>query len=606
MARNIVDIIQRILITGDAGVVRTFANITQAGVSAFGAIGRAAATVSAPFRKFEADLATVEKRAQTFGRSIAQVGSSVGSFAGRVTAATAGLAAAGGFALRGILSISTALKSVSAAVIEQRLAASQNAAQTKRDIQTDFQHANALEDLRHQWANNKISIEEYAESLRELRRTQARQLEQQRIMASEQEDIREQQAKDTAEAQKRALQIKLEAQYGGALAAVLQNLANVLDSVRQRFLGTFGPRIAEFLTNVVQGISNAAPAIFAVFDSIAKQIEATFSKSKLSTDGVIKAIIKFAQDAANIINTIVIPAFQGLVSILETIAGFINAVFGTNFTAGTLIAAAIVLKLTGLFGALFGVIKLVGAAISLFAAAFGPVGIAIAVVVGIIATQLIPWLMKLDWAGFAKKATDAWQTIKDAVGSVAGAIMAAWEGVKTFFRDTIASIIGFFDRLIAKVKEFLGLTGGTAAGSSLAAAAGANDIGAFARGGLFRGRPGKDTNLAWLTDKEFIINPKATKFWGPEFLHMINRMVNPIRGFADGGLNSLTPSMPRVAFAGSGGNSSGRRPMTLVIGDQEFDGLTVEDRTAESMGRYAQRRGVRSAGRRPMWFGGGR
>lgn len=599
------DIIQRFRVTGDDSATAAFKNIAQAGSAAFSALGNAVGKLTAPLRKADVDLAQVERRADTFGRSINRAANQIASAATRVTGATAGLTAAGGAMLRGVLNISTALKSVQAGLIEQRLAASQATAETKRAITTDFSHANAMEDLRLAFAKGKIGMNEYVEQLQELRRTQARQVEQQRILENEAERLREEQAKAMEDAQKRAVIIKLEAQYGGALAAVLVNMANVLDSVRQRFLGAFGPRIAELLTTVVQSISNAAPQIFAIFDTMAKQIEAAFKASGLSIDSVIKGIVQFAADVAKIITTIVIPAFTAFMGVLQSIATFINTIFGTNFTGSTILAAAVVLKITGIFGALVGVVKLVIAGVGLLTAAFSPLGIAIAAVVAAI-VLLAPIIAKIDWAGFAKTATDAWNSIMGVIGTVAEAIKSTWTGVVKFFQDAINSIIGFFNDLIKKVKEFLGLTGSTG-GGSMANALGAGDIGGMARGGLFRGRrKGVDTNLAWLTDQEYIINPRATKFWGTDFLGAINRMVNPIRGFAEGGLNSITSPMPRVAFAGGSSGRATSRPLTLVIGDQEFGGLTVEDNTAENMARYATRRGVRSAGRRPLWFGGGR
>lgn len=609
MARNVQDILQRILISGESGVISAFGKIANAGTSAFTSIGNAVGRATAPFSKFTADLDNVEKKANAFGRSLADAGSKIGSFATRMSAAGAALTAGGGLLAKGMLGISTAVKSVSASLIEQKLAASQATGEQKKAIQTNFAHSNALSDLNAEWATGKLTVEQYAEQLRKLNREQEREVAQQKEMERAAERLREEQAAAMAEAQKRQVQIKLEAQYGGALASVILNLANVLDTVRQRFFSAFGPRIAQMLTAVIQGISEAAPQIFAIFDKIASSFEAAFAKSGITVQGLIKGILSFAEQASNIIINVVIPAFKIFVDILNVIAEAINKVFGTNFSASTIVAAIAIGKLTGAFSLLVSGIKLAATAFGVLRAAAGPWGLLItAIAVGI--TLLIPLLEKVDWAGWAKTATDAWKNIKDIVGAVADGIVAAWTGVVDFFRSAINSIIGFFKDLIKTVKEFLGLTGGTSGGGgSLGDALGANDIPGRARGGLFRGRrSGTDQNLAWLTDKEYVINPKATRYWGVDFLNMINRMSGGIRGFAEGGLNSAL-SMPaaRVAFAGgSAGGSTNQRPLVLNIGDQEFTGLTVEDRTADNMARFAQRRGVRSAGRRPLWFGGTR
>jgi hypothetical protein len=604
MASGIVDIIQRILISGDREVTGAFDRIATAGGNAFASLSQAAQRVVAPFTKFQANLDNVEQRANSFGRSVADTGSSIGTFATRVAVVGAAVGAVGVKFLSSTLNISTALKSVSASLIEQRAASSDNVREQKKAVLTDFSHANALEDLRLEYIHGKVSIEQYTEQRKELNRTQQRASEQQRILQLQAEAFREEQAKDQEAAAKRAISIRLEAQYGGALASVLINLANVLDSVRQRFLGTFGPQIATFLTNIVNAVRDAAPAIFDQFQRVANAIEAAIKGSGSTIDDVIKNTVKFGGDLANAFITIIIPAAQGFFKVLQTIAEFINSIFGTNFSAGALIAAGIVLKITGLFGLLGNVVGVLIKGVGLLFAAFGPVGIIVGIIIALILTQLIPLLAKIDWAAIGKMASDAWKVVQDAVTSAGDTITKVWTGVVDFFKGAVNNIIGFFNDLIAKVKEFLGLTGGSAAGTLTRENIGDVPLG-LAGGGLFRGRGGIDQNLVRLSDNEFVINPRATRHWGVGFLNAINAMVNP-RGFADGGLvGGLTASVPRVAFAGAAaGGGRGGRPLTLVIGDQEFDGLTVQDDTADNMARFAQRRGVRSGGRKPLWFGG--
>jgi hypothetical protein len=648
---SVQDIIQRILIEGDRAAISVFNRIGSAGEAAFSAVGAAADRVAAPFKGFQANLDDVENKAKSFGTSVRDLGTSLGSLVSRVGVATAGLAAGGGLILKGMLNISTALKEVSASIIQQRLAIGETSKEQKKAVITDFAHANALEDLALKFretirsindtrdaqedldrnlAAGKITAKQYADQQaemqfqvaratrkafedrqrqeKELRDQQARSLAQARQLAVEEEDIRQQRAQDEAIAQRRQIALKLEATYGAALAGVLINLGNVLDSVRQRFLGTFGPQIASFLTSVVQAIQNAAPEIFAVFQKVSDAIASTFKQSGLSADEVVKGFVKFGGDVANIFIKIVIPAISGFIAILTEVAQFINAIFGTNFTASTLVAAALILKVTGFFGLFVNVIRLAVTGIGLLFTSFGPLGIAIGIIVAIIATQLIPLLAKIDWAAVAQKASDAWKFVTDAFNTAVAAIKGVWNSVVEFFQTKINAIIGFFNDLIAKVREFLGLTGGSAAGSQLAADAGANDIGKFAGGGLFRGRGGNDRNVIAVSDYEYIVNPKAVRHWGVGFLNAINAMSNPLRGFAAGGLVApMTGAAPAVAFARSGNAAGGGgRPLVLQIGDQVFDGLTVQDNTADSMARYAQRRGVRSAGRRPMWFGGGK
>lgn len=600
------DILQRILLEGTQSITKQLSELGSAGEAAFTAIGLAASKVSAPFTRFERDLTKVEAAAKQTGSGLRTAADGAASFGTRIAATGAAVAGAGAFIFAGALKITTALRSIRDGLVEQRLAASQNAGIQKKNIQTDFAQANALQDLHREVVKGKISYEEYTAQLTELTFQQERQRRQQVQLEAEQENIRKEQAKDTAAAQRRAQQLRLEAQFGSSLATTLERLAAVLETVRDRFFAAFGPRISEFLLSIGNALNNNVERFIALFDQLAKGVADAFGKSKVTVDGVIKSLAQFGTDIVKAITSVVIPALLLMLSVIQKIADLINATFGTNFTASALIAAAIVIKLTGLFGVLQGAVVLVIGAVRLLFATFGPLGIIIGVIVALIATQLIPLLSTIDWGKIAATALAAWNSIRDAVVTALTTIKDTWNAIVAFFDQKIKAIIGFFDNLIRKVKELLGLTG-SSANSKLSQDAGIGDIGGFAKGGLFRGRGGKDTNLAWLTDREFIINPAATKFWGTDILHAINSMANPFRGFNAGGLVGAmmqSPSIPR--FAEGGLNATPTRPLTLVIGDQEFAGLTVQDDTADNMARYAARRGVRQAGRRPVWFGGSR
>lgn len=605
---SVADIIQRIAIEGDKAITTSFNRIGDAGVSAFERIQAAGQKINS-LAKFERDMDNVTLKSKAFAGQIGNVAGSLGNFGSRIAVAGAGLAAVGALFAASTLKIGSSIRNINESLLAQKLASSQNAAEQKKHVQTNFQDANALEDLRLEYVKGALTVEEYSKQLRELERTQLRTRTQTLLAESEQESIRKSQAKDQANAQRRQVELKLETQFGGALATTLVNLATVLDNVRQRFFAAFGPQIAQFVTTVVTAISDAAPAVFAQFERISAAIAETFAKSNITIKDVVAGIVKFGSDIVNVIIKVVIPAVKIFTDAIGVAATIINKIFGTEFTASTLIAAAIILKLTGLFGVLTGSIGTLLTGIRLIGAAFGPWGLIITAVIVLITTQLIPLLQKIDWAAVGDKAVAVWKQIGEIFSAVVGAIKETWNNVVTFFRDKINAIIGFFDDLIRKVKEFFGITGSS---SKLGKDAGLDDIGSkapgFASGGMFRGRPGRDTNLAWMTDKEYVIKPSATKFWGTKFLAAINGMRNPFQGFNAGGLVSgLTSPMPRMAFAEGGlVNSKAGRPLILQIGDAEFEGIMVQDDTANKMARYAARRGVRSAGRKPGWFGSGK
>lgn len=60
------------------------------------------------------------------------------------------------------------------------------------------------------------------------------------------------------------------------------------------------------------------------------------------------------------------------------------------------------------------------------------------------------------------------------------------------------------------------------AAQSLGAVEAPSGGGGLAGGGLFRGKPGRDTNLAWLTDKEFVMRVPAVRKYGLSFMRAIN------------------------------------------------------------------------------------
>ena len=148
----------------------------------------------------------------------------------------------------------------------------------------------------------------------------------------------------------------------------------------------------------------------------------------------------------------------------------------------------------------------------------------------------------------------------------------------------------------------------------------------FASGGRVRG-PGTSTSdsiLARLSDGEYVIRADAVAHYGPQLFDLLNRMRLPpraLQGLQGGGsdlLRSLTASLtgfragglvsapvPALATGGpapSGGGSYAT--LNLTIGGQTFAGLMAPRQTAEQLLRFARTEEVKSAGRRPNWYGG--
>lgn len=124
----------------------------------------------------------------------------------------------------------------------------------------------------------------------------------------------------------------------------------------------------------------------------------------------------------------------------------------------------------------------------------------------------------------------------------------------------------------------------------------------FAGGGLVRG-PGTSTSdsiWARLSDKEFVLNAKATQFYGAELLYALNalRVPRQFPGFSVGGLvNAMANAMPKFA---TGGMATAGSPVTIVLDSQRFN-MTAPADTVKALSRFSVNRQLSATGRKPSW-----
>jgi hypothetical protein len=74
-----------------------------------------------------------------------------------------------------------------------------------------------------------------------------------------------------------------------------------------------------------------------------------------------------------------------------------------------------------------------------------------------------------------------------------------------------------------------------------------------------------------------------------------------------GGLvDALAPMRAIPAYASGGAVAAGGPDsiINLTIGQESFFGLRAPEDTAAKLTKFARRKGVRSAGRKPAWVGG--
>lgn len=202
-----------------------------------------------------------------------------------------------------------------------------------------------------------------------------------------------------------------------------------------------------------------------------------------------------------------------------------------------------------------------------------------------------------------QKVSAAFATARQDINTGWQTLVSAMEGLWQSFISTTGSlasgITNVLDGIITKIQEAARQMAALQAPSPGGSGGGPG----FAGGGLFRGRPGRDTNLAWLTDREYVMRQEAVNKYGVGFMHLINSMRLPIdafKGFALGGLVNIgRATLP--AFANGGLNMaparSGRN-ITLVLDGRSF-GMSASDDVGIELERFARSRSLLSAGRPP-------
>jgi phage-related protein len=332
-------------------------------------------------------------------------------------------------------------------------------------------------------------------------------------------------------------------------------------------------------------------------------------------------------------------AFNLLKGALDAVAGAINLVFGTQLTGGALALLAIIGQLTGILPVLASAFSLVAAAVTVFWRA--TLGIATltgwpaVLIAGLAALAAAIGVIILRWDDIKKaaeavakaagdafttlatwvgqKASDIWQSMQTAFDQISGAAANAVQYVFDWFTglaNWVGEKAGAIIEYLKPVWEFLKSIV-SAIGSAIDSAAGAGAVAGFARGGAVRG-PGSATSdsiPAWLSAGEFVVQAAAVRHYGQGVLHALNNMILPLRGFRLGGLVDGIRPPPLMLAPGSqvpiapAPRISGR-PFSIVIDGHTFSDLIAPEDTANRMARFARSRQLRSAGRKPGWFGG--
>ncbi|MBN9602891.1 MAG: hypothetical protein J0G33_08165 [Afipia felis] len=405
------------------------------------------------------------------------------------------------------------------------------------------------------------------------------------------------------------------------------NLGKAVEATKNHMLAAFAPSIStivEAFTNVVVN-SRAAWVNFAktladqvkpIVEDVVAVIEGRDKDVKNSF--ILKArdaIVDFASAAQGAVTNIIVPAFQGLMSVLQVVADGINAVFGTKLTGGQIAIAVAIGALTGVFGVLGSAIGVVVSIIGVLVATFGGAAVA-AAAVGVAIGALIV-AISTNLGSVKDTATGVFAAIpelaKSAIDGIVSVFKAGLNIITSLFNALADTAKSIFSAIMAGVQAVANAISAVIGGSGNS---GGDNAPAFAGGGAVRG-PGTGTSdsiRAWLSNGEFVQPTSAVNKYGLAFMNAIragriaaSRVRDLMAGVDFSGLQSVMPN--RVAFASGGlatvASGGSMQPVNLHVGGNSFPLQGTPD-VVRDLSIYAQGKSARSSGRKPTWFGGGK
>lgn len=391
----------------------------------------------------------------------------------------------------------------------------------------------------------------------------------------------------------------------------LDHIKITLSTARDAFFGIFAGELGDAINAIGQAIVRNQHVVDLFGDTIVKIklviedftnfVNNDFVLTGEETpffQGMIKGILNL-KAAIEVVIAVFTTLFETVSTVLTPVADFINRAFGTKVTGDILAMAAAILYLTGGLNVLIGTFKVFFALLDVgwkaIALALSPGGL---VLLGLAALAAAALAVYTYWP----QITQAWNDFVDSFLEKIDPVVKGYEAV----RDAIKSA---YEWLL----KWLGLKGEQSQQDSGAATGGEG----YASGGYVRG-PGTGTSdsiLARLSDGEFVQRAAATAYYGPRFMSALNNLQIPreilmgLAGFANGGLvRAISHGLPRFATGGmveTGklAGAQGGHPLTLVIDGEKFTGMTAQDKTFEKLSKFATRRSIQSAGRKPLWVG---
>jgi phage-related protein len=374
--------------------------------------------------------------------------------------------------------------------------------------------------------------------------------------------------------------------------------------------------VTKVSTDMWSGVTRVATD---TWNGIARIAADSFSGVTTVIQGVWDGFKAVASSAFSGIGQIASDAFNGIATAAQAVASRITLIFsGISDFIGNLLGSIVSAVTGGLVGGVQKVIDAAAAiqkAVAQAASAVATTNDQVRVVDALVAPFEAAVVRIKELLGpEIRSAVDAakvsivssWQSlafeIRQALATdLVSAVDQAMQSITNSVQNMIENLINQLDRLIARINA--ARNAGSSGGSG--SFAGGDSGEGFARGGFVSG-PGSSTSdsiPAWLSSGEFVLRAEAVRKYGLAFLERLNGMRAPASfsmgrlGFAGGGL------VPQLRMPGLS-SAAGGSPLTLVIGGQQFGGMTVSDNTAQQLSHFASQAAARNLGRRPSWYGG--
>lgn len=413
-----------------------------------------------------------------------------------------------------------------------------------------------------------------------------------------------------------AQQARMAETYNDTMARMRQAFVGVKNSVGMVFIPALTEAasfIQHFVTSYRQAITEFVAGHWETVVGVMRDLMAMVrgQDGRVKNTWLLEArdqVVEFGASVRQAITGIVIPAFQGFMRLMGTLAQGINAIFGTDFSAQSVAIALAIAQISGALGVLTAALNVARTAwLVMWAAAGGPVTLIIAGLAAIGVLFYIFWdeikaLAGDAWDWIVEGAESAWESIGDAatdfietwkVGaqSLVEDLVAPFRQAADWISDIWDGVLSMIQRVIDLARRAAGAVG-IGGGNREAPAA----TPGYAGGGVVRGPggPTSDSVLARLSAGEFVVQARAVRQYGLALMEALNQGRLQLPGFADGGMvqafgralamPDLAPVGPDLAALSSGvGTSSGGSgggggsTLYLTLGGQQVAVPTTED-----------------------------